>query len=194
MESEDHNERQALLGFLDGLPESVGRLRVEDARWFMRMLSMPGAERTFELLQTTKWAERLGSTGFCPPGEFTARLVEALGITFNLVDVSQVMDMQDPELVRWVKIFCVQRPGQESGTSGPQFRYTRTGCSPTSSCSHIQVASREVDVIEAMDGAFSTGSKPAGVCSNKSLHRTYIMFIVRIPGESCWRVFPYLCK
>lgn len=124
MDSSDQNDLQALQAFLNGLPDSVGRLRHEDARFYMRLVASHGIDQNFSFMQTTQWAEKMGSTGFCNPQVFFTRLTYALGMAFNLIDVEHLTEVNEAELVKWVKTLQASRPGHDSESSGPQFRYT----------------------------------------------------------------------
>lgn len=160
---ERDNDRAMLVAFLSALPDSVARLRPDEARYFMRQCSSDGIEHSFNLLETSKWAELLGTAGFCLPTDFFPRMAQALGIAFNLVDINHILNMADMELVKWVKLFTSLRPSLNSGT-GPQFRFTLQGVSLCLFPSTLQVAVGEVWLEFKVDQPIGPSTVLARVC------------------------------
>lgn len=140
MDADHQNDsRKAVLAFLGKLPGSITRLRTADARWIMEQLMEPGAEQGLNLLQTSEWAERMGSApGLCIPTVFCTRMANTLGIIFDILDVNTLMDLQDPDLVKWIKVAQAALPGHEKESPELQFRCTNTGCEPASSVPHYR--------------------------------------------------------
>lgn len=116
-----------LLEFLDGLPDSVSRLRPEDVQWILDAITDPDWSHTVSLRQVAWWAERLGSTTLVPPEVFALRLFDALSITFDLAVVDKILDLTDPELLKWVKMLTASRASGHKPLPAEQFRCPSQG-------------------------------------------------------------------
>lgn len=130
--------------FLDGLPDSVGGLRVEDVQWLMDCLVDENWHYTVSLRQVAWWSERLGSQTMGPADVFGIKLADALAITFDLAVVERILDLTDNELLKWVKTLTAARASVAKPSQAEHFRYPLQGYS-CDTCSTLQVEVRQIE-------------------------------------------------